>query len=205
MPGVDIIPAAGTVEKLKGPSFCFVDVDVPESGSILTLAANAASGWKTPDAGENPNAICLGKTNAGWKISSSTKQEFEFCDEFTAAEDSSITEETFELEAELRGPLNPNVIKKITSATHTPNANYDLIKGGGVSTIVPVSVCLVFRRPDAPTKYGYVLIYRAINTEGFNITELTSKKSAAMKVKFAAQADTTRPAGDQLYQIYIEK
>jgi hypothetical protein len=75
--------------------------------------------------------------------------------------------------------------------------------GGNVPTPMTLSVFFSSVRRDAPTKYFVGLIYKAYSPKGFSFAFSKTKKST-YQVELHGILDTTRNAGDQLYQFYRE-
>lgn len=205
MPGLPIAPAGETFEKVKGPAFAFMDVIAPAQGAHLTLALDPSGSFKTPDAAENPSGFALGCTNEGWKIGSEFSETEEFCDESTVAEFTAIEKEGYTIEAALRNPLNSVTMQKLFGATMEDGAGFKVFRGGGFTGVAETRLVFVFRNPANPAKYGYLLFYRAKLVSAFNLDQITSKKTAAAVVRFRALADTTRPPGQQVWQVYYEE
>jgi hypothetical protein len=76
--------------------------------------------------------------------------------------------------------------------------------GGNVPTAMTLSVFFSSVRRDAPTKYFIGVIYKAYSPKGFNFAASKTKKSV-YPVELRGILDTTRNAGDQLYQFFREK
>lgn len=78
--------------------------------------------------------------------------------------------------------------------------------GNGNSIITPFTTCVVFTSPQRTNaaKYTVGTLYYAYNPEGVRLP-FTKSKPMTFKMTFKALADTTRTAGDQGGQFYIEK
>lgn len=205
MPGLAIAPADEPFEKVKGPAFAFAKVIAPAQGNELTLALDPSGSFKTPDATQNPNGFALGCTNEGWKINSEFSETEEFCDESTVAEFTAIEKEGYTIEAALRNPLNSKIMQELFGTTMEDGTGFKVFRGGGFTGVAEFPLVFVFRNPEDPTKYGYILFYRAKLITAFNLDQITSKKSAAAIVRFRALADTARPPGQQVFQVYYEE
>lgn len=205
MPGIAIYPSAGTPGRIRGESWLFVKVAVPAVDSNMTLTLDPTNYFKTPDATENPNAVCVGPTKEGWVIGGQVQSEQEFTDESPVPVDTYIDTETREITAELYEPLNPAVLVALQGMVNTqPGAGEELLQFGGLTAIPEMSVALCFRRPDDPTKYGYVMLYQCKQVEVFNLDGLKRKGSGTMRVRFLGEALAGRAAGKQYGQIYLE-
>lgn len=205
MPGAAIYAAAGVPSRIKGEAWLFVDVAVPAGTTAMTLTLDPTNYFKTPDATENPNALCLGCTREGWKVGGSIAVNQEFCDESPAAIDTIVDQEVHEIEAEIMYPLNPSVLTKLLGGTRTTVASTsELIEFGGVTAVPQMSVALVFRRPDNTAKYGYIMLYQCKQVEVLNIDAVSRKKNGSMKVRFTGEALSGRAAGKQYGHIYIQ-
>lgn len=205
MPGLALTPTGETFEKVKGPAFAFVKVASVAAGANMTLALDPTGTFKTPDATQNPNGFALGCTNDGWKLTSAFEEEEEFCDESTVAEFSAITKETYNLEVSLRNPLNSKIMSDVFGMTVVDGSGFKRAEGGGFSAVPTMTLAIVVRNPADPTKYGYLLYHKVQLVSAFNLDQITSKKSAAAVTRFKALADTTRPLGRQVYQIWYEE
>jgi hypothetical protein len=205
MPGLPIAPVDEPFEKVKGPVFAFYDVIAPAQGAKLTLALDPSGGFKTPDATQNPDGFALGCTNEGWKFNSEFSETEEFCDESTVAEFTAIEKEGYTVEAGLRNPLNSVTMQRLFGATMEDGTGFKVFRGGGFTGVAEAPLVFVFRNPEDPTKYGYLLFYRAKLTSAFNLDQMTSKKTSAALVRFRALADTSRPPGQQVWQVYYDE
>lgn len=81
----------------------------------------------------------------------------------------------------------------------------DLFYGGGL-TITPLTqaIMLSSARRDIAAKYEVLVIYKAVNMEGVEISYGKATRST-YQITLRGLADTTRTIGDQLFQWYREK
>jgi hypothetical protein len=78
--------------------------------------------------------------------------------------------------------------------------------GNGTSIIAPFTTGVFFSSPQRTNlgKYSIGMLYNAYNPDGVKLP-FTKTKPMSYKMTFTALADTTRTAGDQGGQFYIEK
>lgn len=76
--------------------------------------------------------------------------------------------------------------------------------GGNFPAPQTQSVFISSPRRDSPTKYFVALIYKAYSPKGFNFAYSKTKKST-YAVELRGILDSTRNAGDQMWQWYREK
>ncbi len=78
--------------------------------------------------------------------------------------------------------------------------------GGGTSILSPTLQALFFSAPDrlAPTKFIIGVIYKGYSVKGYS-SPFSKKNQSLIAVEINAIADTSRNAGDQVFQFQIEK
>ncbi len=103
--------------------------------------------------------------------------------------------------AKLKRFLNGSMLT--TDATSTPQTNK--VTGGGDACINTFPVVLVTKEPcGTPAYYTMISLYKAYMSDDFEI-EFGKDSESMVKVTLRGLADTTRPVGDQTYQIVQQR
>lgn len=76
--------------------------------------------------------------------------------------------------------------------------------GGGLVSVTTQCVALTSRIRTAPTKFEVIVLYRVYNVEGI-VMPYARTTPAVYKVTLKGLTDTTRNAGDRLFQWFKEK
>lgn len=203
MPGLPLTLPAG-FNQVRGPSYLFVGLAKPAVGSHLTLTLDAASGFFTPDATQNPSGVYVGCTQEGWTIGGSPQTAQEFCDESPIPEFTVITQDEFVVEGELRRPFIETVLPKLTTVIFedvpgaSPPAKY--YYGGGAQVIPTTCAAIIFKDLGGTDHYGYLLLYAAQNVAGFSLSQINSESVGRLRVRLNALPDPTRPIGKQAWE-----
>jgi hypothetical protein len=174
-------------------------LEIPSAGDILTLAADG-----TPDATANPDAIHLGHTKEGVKLTIGTSLTKHYVDEL--AEPIKATVDTTEMmfEGEFLQVMDEEVLKKLTAAFGTYDnsspANTEVFNIGR-KALVYDSVALIFQTPmslDSVTpKFAVAHIYNGINEAGLSY-QVSRKGMAGTPFKFVAYGISSRAANDSV-------
>lgn len=196
MPGITLGNA--TSEIIKSPWLAFAGCAIPAlvggNPGRVTLALDSASGWKTPDATENPNAFFIGCTSKGWQGQGQGNVEQEFCDEFTTPIFITKDQTQFVYEADLLSIWNEVNLTALfgLEALHTgPDAfrHFRLPAGGDAPE---VSFLLVTRRlVSSVYKYKYIFAPRAKQTASFGEGNFTRAEAFKNKVRMEFQGYET--------------
>lgn len=194
-------------EIIKSSWLAFINCAVPaldgggKPGKI-TLASDAASGWKTPDATENPNAFFLGATSKGWQGQGQTQTSQEFVDEFTAPISTTKDSETFIYEADLVSVLNENILTKVygLEALHVLADTFQHYRLPSNSDSPSVSFLLLTRRLVSGTyKYAYLFAPSSKQTASFGQGNYTRTESFKSKLRMEFQLYATWATTHTIY------
>jgi len=172
-------------------------LEIPSVGDILTLDADG-----TPDSGTNPDAIHLGHTKEGVKLTIGTSLTKHYVDEL--AEPIKATVDTTEMmfEGEFLQVMDEDVLKKLTASfgtyADTPPAGTTLFNIGRKSLAYD-SVALIFQTPmslnTATPKWAVAHIYNGINEAGLSYS-VSRKGMAGTPFKFVAYGISSRDKKD---------
>lgn len=203
MAGQPLINSGATKEKLRAPVWWFADVAVPSSGTVVTLAAESGgSGWKTPDATENPNAICIGCTD-DFDINGEQAYDKDYCQQFAAPIGVFAGDLTMSVELPIVGAINSALMAKLHSATVTTVSSTTLIQGGSLDVLPSMAILGVFKMQNDPTKFGYILFLNCNQVMAWNAKGVSRKKFARSSVKFEALTLSGRAPGKDVYEVAL--
>lgn len=201
MAGVALINAGATKEKLRAPVWWFVDVAVPATTVKMTLTAESgSSGWKSPDATENPNAVCLGCTD-DFDLPGEQSYEKDYCQQFANPIGVFPNEQTRSIELSLVGAINATLLVKLMGITNTVVTSSNVMEGGSIETFPTMAIVGVFKMQDDTTKYGYIMYFSCNQVMPWNGKGLTRKKFARTNVKFEALTLSGRAVGKDVFQL----
>lgn len=184
-----------TQEIIKSSWLSFFNCAVPAldgngKPGLITLSPDAASGWKTPDATQNPNAFFGGCTSKGWQGQGQTQTSQEFCDEFTAPIATSKDSESFIYEADLISVLNEKILTQVygLEALHQVADAFQHYRVPSGADSPSMSFLLVTRRLVSGTyKYAYLFAPLAKQTASFGQGNYTRTESFKSKLKMEFQ------------------
>ena len=171
---------------------------IPSAGAILTLAADG-----TPDATANPNAVHLGHTKEGVKLTIGTSLTKHYVDEL--AEPIKATVDTTEMmfEGEFLQVLDEDVLKKLTAAFGTYDAtppSGTKVFNVGRKALAYDSIALIYQTPmsiGATAKYAVAHIYNGLNESGLSYS-ISRKGMAGTPFKFVAYGISSRSSEDSV-------
>lgn len=166
---------------------------VPAAAARLTLHTDG-----TPESVANPNAIHLGHTKEGAKISIVSSITKHFADEEAAAIKATVEQTEFMVEGTFLQLIDEDVLKKMTAGfgTYTTAAGYKEFAIGR-KTLDYESVALIFPTPMDKTKFAVAHIYNALNEGGLGFG-VSRKGMSETPFKFVGYGLTSRAAGDSL-------
>lgn len=173
---------------------------VPAASARLSLHTDG-----TPDATANPNAIHLGHTKEGSKITIVSSLAKHFADEEAVPIKATVDVTDMSIEGEFLQVLDDDVLKKLTA----PFGTYATASGYkqwtiGRKTLTYDSVAMIWPTPADATKFAVAHIYNGINEAGLSF-QISRKGMASAPFKFVAYAITSRAAADAVgnywYQI----
>lgn len=189
-----------TSDIILGAGKLYANVAIPGAGARLTLDATT----KTPDSTANPNAIHLGSTQAGAKLTVATQMQDYFVDEFAAPIVSNVEGVAANIEGAFAGIANTTFLELLTPGlgTHGTASGYSQLTLGR-RALVYTSVCIIAPRYDDPTKTVVAQLYKALNTTGFEAT-FGRKELSFTPFNFKGYEVTTRAAADTLGNFWYE-
>lgn len=172
---------------------------VPSAGNRLTLHTDG-----TPESVANPNAVHLGHTREGAKITIVSSLAKHFADENAAPIKSTVEATEMMIEAELLQVLDADVLTKITA----PFGSYSTASGYkqwtvGRKALTYDSIALIFPTPADVTKFAVAHIYNGINEAGLSYS-ISRKGMAGTPVKFVAHALTSRAEADSVGNYWFQ-
>ena len=158
----------------------------------------------TPNITQNPNAVHLGMTEAGSAYSvKPTKQDFS-ADEFVNPIYSRITAEEIAITGSLL-QISDMAVQQIMNPTSTRAdvGGAERLTFGGLGTITFRSFAIVWPVVNDTTKFHVFHIYNGFNDLGM-AADITSKKLGASPFAIHGYAITTRTAGDQTAEFFVQ-
>lgn len=198
-----VIPSAYALDPIpRGPADIFLNVAAPAGDTEVVMAYDATTGRHTPDGTSNPSGLHLGLIREGVEVSISSGTAQFRAHQLTSPYRELINDEKATITA--KGALQAGgdytmAAQLLRGSVLTTPASKKKIKGGGLRTVTYFTVMVVWARPEAPTKYDYLLLYRANNSSGLTFT-LDDQSDGAADLAFEGFSDVTRAQGDQLYQ-----
>lgn len=188
---------------IRGPVHIFLDVAAPAAGAEVTI--DSTSNVHTPDATANPSAVGLGLFTGGMEVRIAQSFEHAEADQLTSPYRSAIASDEVVLSP--KGVLQfgggasrfAHTAKLLQGVTATTPSGKRALKGGGLTTVTYRTVMAIWAQPEDATKYEYILLYRAFNDTGLAFT-LSRKTDASSDLAFRGFADSSRTAGDMIYQ-----
>lgn len=198
-------------EVIKGPVDFYMNVATPAANAELTI--DSTNNIHTPETVANPSTVHLGMTTGGCSVLIRPSTENTSSDELTAPYRSLLTDEEVVLSpkgslqfsgAGTTGGTRLTIANQllIGSTASTPTGKRKLT-GGGLSTITFRTVLAIWANAEDATKYEYILLYRSFNDAGLAF-DLTRRGDASSDLAFRGFADSSRAAGDQIYQWVVK-
>lgn len=199
MPASPVTSVINTQNILGAAGKLFLNTGLPASGNPPgRLIIDPTTG--NPNSVENPNAVYLGGTRAGLKCNTSFEVVQETLDEMAAPYRTHISKENASIEGELMETLDfQRLAKMIANGRLTTTGGYSQITGGGILTLAPMPVAVIF--PAGTGLWGYFLLYSAYNALGISLS-LTSRADTGIPFRLEGLGVPGRVAGDQLYQLF---
>lgn len=196
-----------TAKIIKGPVDIWLDVAAPAAGAEVVI--DSTSNVHTPDATANPSAVHLGLTTGGLSVLMRPGVANNEADELTSPYRSILQSEEIVLSPKgalqfTGGSSRLDITSKLLlgSTASTPTGKRKLT-GGGLTTITFRTVMAIWQTPEDASKYEYILLYRSFNDAGLAF-DLSRKSDAASDLAFRGFSDTSRAAGDQIYQWVVK-
>jgi hypothetical protein len=182
-----------------GPGRVFVGVTNPTSGAPPTFVGHTAG---VPATGTE-----IGLTNSDTVFEYEAKKGEIQAEQYYAGVDVFLTQES----AKLSFIAQEGNIKALQAALDNigqfSDGTKDAFYGGssaGAFAALKTSVMITSRQRVNPAKYIVILMYVAYPSKSLQYA-LSRTKPAMWQVEFTALADTSRTAGDAMFQLYIEK
>lgn len=204
------VPIATNLVNISGKSATFVFVGVVDPGingttnepNLITLEVDAGSGWKTPAQGTNPNAVCVGVTKEGWKSNYGFQETKDFCDEFSAAIDSSIDQEELTIEASaMEVARSIAALEALYDIAVYDNAPASFHIGIGGATSGKQTTLFMLRRQLVSGVYKYEYWFNS-NTKQLSAPvpeNFTAKERLVLPVKFSVLAMANRATNGKFF------
>jgi hypothetical protein len=164
---------------------------VPAAGARLTLHTDG-----TPESVANPNAVHLGHTKDGIKVTITNALTKHYVDEQASPVKTTVETVDMMLEGTFNQILDEDVLKKLTAGfgSYSTASGYKQFTIGR-KAITYDSVALIYPNPEDPTKFVVVHMYNAVNEGGLGYG-VSRKTLAEMPFKFVAYALSSRAAAD---------
>lgn len=181
-----------------GPARIFVGVTNPASGAPPTFVGHTAG---VPATGTE-----IGLTNADTIFTYEAKKTEIQAEQFYAGVDVFLSQEM----AKVSFTAQESTVVALKAAFDAIGQFSDGTKdafyagsGSGAFACLKQSVMLTARQRVNPAKYIAILMYLAYPSKGLNYP-FSRTKPAMSQVEFTALADTSRTAGDAMFQFYYE-
>jgi hypothetical protein len=181
-----------------GPARIFVGVTNPASGAPPTFVAHTAG---VPATGTE-----IGLTNSDTVFTYEAKKTEIEAEQYYAGVDVFLTQEN----AKVSFTAQESTVVALKAAFDAIGQFSDGTKdafyagsGSGAFACLKQSVMLTARQRVNPAKYIVILMYLAYPSKGLNYP-FSRTKPAMNQVEFTALADTSRTAGDAMFQFYYE-
>jgi hypothetical protein len=157
----------------------------------------------SPDSTQNPNALHVGWTDAGWDFSvKPTFQQF-FADESPDAILSRVTAQ----EALISGSLLQVMDMDLVEILNPTATRSDVMGTKGVTfgkaEVQYTSCALIWPMENDPTRFGVVHLYRAFNDQGL-AGKITSKDISKSPVAFRGLAISSRAETDRVGRYFVQ-
>lgn len=182
-----------------GPARIFVGVTNPASGGPPTFVAHTAG---VPATGTE-----IGLTNADTVFTYEAKKSEIQAEQYYAGVDVFLTQES----AKITFTAQESTVIALQTAFDNIGQFSDGTKdafyagsGSGAFAALKQSVMITARQRVNTSKYIVILMYVSYPSKGLNYP-FSRTKAAMWPVEFTALADTTRTAGDAMFQYYFEK
>jgi hypothetical protein len=169
------------------------DVAVPGAGARMTLHTDG-----TPDATANPDAVPLGMTRAGSKISVGVQTVDHFADEFAEPIKTTVEQLDGMIECELIQVFDLAALTAITAMAGTvaSGSGYEQVRFGRKAPAT-APIALIFPTEADPTKFAVFQLYKSVNVAPFAFDK-SRKTMSGIACQFKAYAIPTRDATDTL-------
>lgn len=180
-----------------GAGHLWLDPQLPATGARPTLTA-AADGTLTPDATLSPNAIHMGMTLEGSKMSIKPEPEYYHSDEQAAPIIAAFNVVSAMIEGTMIQTLDTIIVNKLMGVgTRTAAAGYEQITIGDGQAITTYPVILIAPIYADTTKIVALQLYKTFNAAGFE-ADIARKKMAASPFSFTGLSISSRPQTDRI-------
>lgn len=180
-----------------GAGHLWLDPELPATGARPTLTA-AADGTMTPDATLSANAIHMGMTLEGTKLSIKPEPEYYHSDEQAAPIIAAFNVVSAKMEGTMIQTLDTIIAAKLMGVgTRSAGAGYEQITIGDGQAITTYPVILIAPIYADPTKIVALQLYKTFNEAGFEM-DVARKKMAASPFSFTGLSIASRPQIDRI-------
>jgi len=179
----------------------WVGLAIPAAASRITLFTDG-----TPDSTANPLAKHLGHTTEGWEMTAAASTEDQNVDEQVAPIDTSISELSVALAANLAQTQDvTGVLQHLVSGfgTYATAAGYAQIQLG-IATIAYTASALIFPSKNDATKYMVYNLYKSKNDSGL-ANQIKRRGLGSNPVAFRGYGITSRAATDTVGNYWIQQ
>lgn len=187
----------------QGPAEVWIKAAVPGAGAAVVLHTDGSL-----DATTNLSAVFIGKLDAGAKwgykptfFEGKSNESPNSFRQLLQQEEVTIDGSWMETQSATKLAA---MIAGATSVSLTGPPASTLLTIGGLGGVPPTfSVVLVWKQPEAPTKFISVQIYKALNMSGVS-QDIDAQKVVGSPFSFKALSVDSRAAGDRLAGINIQ-
>jgi len=169
----------------------WANLAVPAASGRLALHTDG-----TPDGTANPNAVHLGHTREGVKLTVATNLTKHYVDELAEPIKATVEATEMMFEGEFLQVLDEDILKTLTApfGTYGSGTGYKEFSIGR-KTLTYSSIALIYPTPEDVTKYAVAHIYNGMNEGGLDYT-VSRKTMAGTPFKFVAYALSGRAQAD---------
>lgn len=147
------------------------------------------------------NGIDIGCTDGGIQIAYEAERQDVFCDQSLTPVTSFISAESVEISFTMRELNIENLQRAIENTTLTSTASAKCLDVGGDTSFVPIPLKVEVDFNDASGRRFVYTFFMVRSTGGLDVTYGERENPAQADVTFTAFADTTKPAGQQLFSV----
>jgi hypothetical protein len=177
----------------------WANLAVPAAAGRLALHTDG-----TPLLASNPNAVHLGHTREGVKLTVATNLTKHYVDELAEPIKATVEATEMMFEGEFLQVLDDDILKTLTApfGTYSSGSGYKEFSIGR-KTLTYSSIALIFPTPEDVTKYAVAHIYNGMNEAGLDYT-VSRKTMAGTPFKFVAYALSGRAASDTVGKYWFQ-
>jgi hypothetical protein len=184
-----------------GAGDLWMGVELPATGARPTITA-AADGSLTPDATASANAVHMGMTLEGSKLSIKPEPEYYNSDEQAAPIIAAFNVVDAKVEGSMIQTLDTLILAKLMgTGTRTAGAGYEQITIGDGQAITTFTLLLIAPIYADPSKIVALELYKTFNAAGFEM-DIGRKKLSASPYSFTGLSIASRPQADRIGIFY---